>query len=299
MQIRAVTETFRSLDNSYGGGLTLEAVIGQLISTASLVEDATYTEEVGRKLITGIGDLATVAGWMSHDVSMHTAAQRYFLLALQAAKEAEATNLGVHVLSCMARQAGHLGRPGDALELIHLARYGARHTATPTIVALLHSLEARYYAMMGRLKEFDRAVGQAEAAFADRDQARDPDWVAYFDISEYYATLGICHQIIARTGAPGKVTRAIDMIGEALVHRDPSRVRSRAFDHVGLARAYLCAGELESAEAAGTTALELTGKVSSSRVRDRLQELLRETGPYVGTPVIDDLRSRILGQAMN
>jgi len=84
------------------------------------------------------------------------------------------------------------------------------------------------------------------------------------------------------------------MIAQALAHRDPSRVRSRAFDHLGLARAYLAAGELESAEAAGTMALELTGKVSSARVRDRLHELLDETGPYAGTPVITDLRSRIL-----
>jgi hypothetical protein len=294
IQIRAVTETLRSLDNAYGGGLTREAVIGQLISTVSLVEETTYTEEVGRKLITAIGDLATVAGWMCHDVSMHTAAQRYFLLALQTAKEADDPNLAAHVLGCMARQAGHRGRPGDALELIHLARYGARHTATPTIGALLHSLEARYYAMTGRLKDFNRAAGQAEAAFADRDPAEDPAWMAYFDTSEYYATLGICHQIAARTSAPGQARRAIDMIGYALARRDPSRVRSRAFDHLGLARAYLAAGDLESAEAAGTTALELTGKVSSARVRDRLHELLRETSPHTDAPVIADLRGRIL-----
>jgi hypothetical protein len=299
VQIRAVTEAFRSLDNTYGGGLTREAVIGQLISTVSLVEDTTFTEEVGRKLITGIGDLATVAGWMCHDVSMHAAAQRYFLLALQAAKEADDPNLGAHVLSCLARQAGHLGRPGDALELIHLARYGARHTATPTIGALLHSLEARYYATMGRLKDFDRAAGQAEAAFADRDPAEDPAWAAYFDTSEYYATLGICHQIAARTSAPGQARRAIDMISHALARRDPARVRSRAFDHLGLARAYLAARELESAEATGTTALELTDKVSSNRLRDRLHELLRETSPYAGTPVITDLRSRILDRLAN
>ena len=294
VQICAVTEAFRSLDNAYGGGLTREAVIGQLISTVSLVEDTTYTEKVGRKLITGIGDLATVAGWMCHDVSMHTAAQRYFLLALQAAKEAQDPNLGAHVLSCMARQAGHLGRPGDALELIHLARYGARHTATPTVGALLCSLEARYYAIMGRLKDFDRAAGQAEAAFADRVPAQDPAWAAYFDTSEYYATLGICHQIVARTSAPGHAVNAIDMIGHALAHRDGSRVRSRAFDHLGLARAYLAAGELESATAAGTTALELAGKVSSARVCDRLHEFLRETSPHADALVIADLRSRIL-----
>ena len=109
VQICAVTEIFRSLDNAYGGRLTREAVIGQLISTVSLVEETSYTEEVGRKLITAMGDLATVAGWMCHDVSMHATAQRYFLLALQAAKEADDPNLGAHVLSCMARQSGHLG----------------------------------------------------------------------------------------------------------------------------------------------------------------------------------------------
>lgn len=292
-QIRGVTDTFRSLDNAYGGGLTREAVIGQLILTASLVEDMSYSEKVGRQLITGMGDLATVAGWMCHDVSMHAAAQRYFLLALQAAKEADNPNLGAHVLSCMARQAGHLGRPEDALELIHLARYGARHTATPTVDALLHSLEARYYAMMGRLKDFERAAGQAEAAFADRNPAQDPAWVAYFDIGEYYATLGICYQIAARTSASGHARRAIDMIGCALVRRDPSRVRSCAFDHLGLARAYIAAGELEPARAEGMTALELADKVSSTRVRDRLHELLCETTPYADEPVVADLRSEI------
>jgi hypothetical protein len=84
------------------------------------------------------------------------------------------------------------------------------------------------------------------------------------------------------------------MIGHALARRDPSRVRSRAFDYLGLARAHLAAGDLESAEAAGTTALELTGKVSSARVRDHLHEFIHETSPYADTPVIADLRSRIL-----
>lgn len=84
------------------------------------------------------------------------------------------------------------------------------------------------------------------------------------------------------------------MIGQALDCRDPSRVRSRAFDHLGQARAYLAAGELESAGSAGTAALELTGKVCSARVCDRLHELFGETGKYADAPVIADLRSRIL-----
>jgi hypothetical protein len=53
---------------------------------------------------------------------------------------------------------------------------------------------------------------------------------------------------------------------------------------------------LESTEAAGTIALELAAKVSSARVRDRLHELLQETSRYASTPVVADLRSRILDQ---
>ena len=41
MQICAATEAFRSLDNAYGGGITRGAIIGQLTSTASLV-DSTF-----------------------------------------------------------------------------------------------------------------------------------------------------------------------------------------------------------------------------------------------------------------
>jgi hypothetical protein len=89
------------------------------------------------------------------------------------------------------------------------------------------------------------------------------------------------------------------MIGHALAHRDPSRVRSLAFDHLGLARAFLTAGEVESAVDAGTMALDLVGRVNSARVRDRLRELLRETSPYAGTPVISDLRTRIRDRLEN
>jgi hypothetical protein len=85
-------------------------------------------------------------------------------------------------------------------------------------------------------------------------------------------------------------------LGQSTFRLHPSRVRSLAFDHLGLARAYLAAGELESAGAAGTEALELITKVSSTRVRDRLYELLDETSPYADVPVIADLRNRILDQ---
>lgn len=292
-QLQAVTQALRALDNLHGGGLAREAVVGQLTWATSLLDSATYTEAVGRRLFAAVGDLAGVAGWMCHDANLHTAAQHYFLLALRAAKEAGDASLGAHILNCMARQAGHLDRPDDALELVHLALYGARRSATPTIRAILHSLEARYYATMGERGGFTRAAGQAEAAFSDRDPAADPVWVAFFDSGEYHATLGVCHQITARAGHPHHAERAIAMLGQAISQRGAGRTRSLAFDHIGLARAYLVAGELDAVRDTATTGLGLLDGLSSTRVRDRLGELYRETTPHSSVPAISDLREAL------
>ena len=272
-QIETTTHMFRNWDNLYGGGLSREAVIGQLKWAASLL-DGPYTEPVGRALFRAVADLASVAGWMSFDVGLHAAAQDYFVLGLHAAKEAGDRNLGAHLLNCMARQSSHLQRPGDALELIHLAQYGARHTGTATTAAVLYSLQARFCAMLGDTRECHRAAGRAEDVFDDAKPADDPVWVAYFDRSEYAATLGVVHLILAQQADdPTSAGRAISLLTQAIHARGSQRVRSRAFDHIALARAYLAEGELDGANQAAAIALQVLPDLNSARVQDRLREL--------------------------
>ena len=74
----------------------------------------------------------------------------------------------------MSRQMIHLDRPDDALELIHLAQYGSRDTATATTQSMLHALEARAYANMGQADKCHRAVRMAEDTFADSPSGRGP-----------------------------------------------------------------------------------------------------------------------------
>lgn len=291
-QLREVTEHFRLLDNRTGGALAREAIIGQLGAVTRLLNEASYTESVGRALFAAAGDLATVAGWTSHDVGLHTHAQHYLMLALRAAKEAGDRALGAHALNCLARQANHLKRPADALNLVQLALYGVGQAATPTMTAMLHALEARSYAQMGRLREFDRAAGLAADDFAHSSPETDPPWVAFFDAPECDATLGVCHAIAA-CHQPHHADTAITMIADAAARRPPERARSRAFDHIALGRAYLGAGHLDEAAAATETALGLLCEVASTRVRDRLGELYAETAPYAVEPVIAELRERI------
>jgi hypothetical protein len=290
-QIEQVTAAFRDWDNLHGGGLAREAIVGQLKSSAALL-DGPYTEPVGRALFRAVADLASVAGFVSFDAGLHLTAQRYFILGLHAAKEAGDRALGAHLLNCMSRQMGHLHHPDDALELVQLAQYGARNDATATTRAMLHALEARYLAVMGQMREFDRAAGLAEDTFAHADPGSDPVWVQFFDASEFYATIGICHQIAARA-RPGHADTSAALIEQAIASRGAARVRSRAFDHIGLARTRLLQAEYDGAAAAADTALGLFGELTSSRVTDRLRELRTEAAAYPAGQVIRDLCDRL------
>jgi hypothetical protein len=273
--IQRATDAFRSLDNAHGGGLSRRAVVGQLHDVTTLATHGRASDEVGRALFAAIADLASVAGWMTHDVGLHAEAQRYFLLGLQAAKQAgaEGTSIAGHLLNCLARQANHLGRAEDALELVQAAQYGTRRLPPGRLRALLSTLEARCHAVLGRLPECGRALGAADDALAAESTPDTiPGWARWFDGAEYQVTVGVCEMLAARHD-PRRAPRAVEVIEAGTALRPAERTRSQAFDRIALARAHVRADDLEAADDAAAAALGLLGDVSSTRVTDRLAEL--------------------------
>ncbi|MCK8676160.1 transcriptional regulator [Streptomyces lichenis] len=273
-RIQATTAAFRLLDNEHGGALSRLAVVGQLQHVTHLAATATYTEETGRALFAAIAELASVAGWMTHDAGVHDDAQRYLLLGLRAAHQAgsDGTGIGGHLLNCLARQANHLGHAHDALDLVQAAQYGTRKLPPGRLRALLASLEARCHAVLGDIGGMERATAAAEHALMGEGDDPAPSWAAWFDTAEFHVTAGVC-EFIAAECVPARSARAIDLITQGTAHRPAERVRSRAFDHIALARAHVRAGQTDAADTATTTALALMGEVHSTRVSDRLREL--------------------------
>nr|WP_260611809.1 transcriptional regulator [Streptomyces sp. WAC04770] len=295
--IRAVTSTFRDLDNRHGGALSRKAVIGQLDEAVGMLS-GTYTAETGRALFSAVADLGSVAGWMSFDAGRHTAAQQIFVTALRAASQGEDKALGAHLLQCMARQMSHLGHYSDALNLVELAQYGARRRLSPESMSMLASLEARFHAILGNLDASERAAGQAQDAFTRITPGEEPQHLAFFDEPELCATLGVAHQIAAKAGTGPHRTRRAEkstmLIDQALAHRPEHRVRSKAFDHLGLARTHLTVGEVDGAHEETCRALDLFGTISSRRVADRLVELHDEAAPFANDHTGSDLRQLIV-----
>lgn len=138
--IEATARVFRAW-GQYGGGLGRKAVIGQLSEVTELLRER-HPAPIARRLFAVTAELAETAGSMSWDAGLHTSAQQHYVLAVQAAKAGEDQPFAASVLAAMARQMLDLEHQNDALDLIHLAQYGSRKTASARLRAMLYTREA-------------------------------------------------------------------------------------------------------------------------------------------------------------
>lgn len=279
--LEQTTAMFRQWDAQCGGGLRRKAVVGQLHEVTDLLQDK-HPKEVGRRLFRVTAELAELAGWMSYDIGLQPTAQKYFVLAMRAAKEAGDRPLGSYVLSKMARQMIHLGRAEDALELVHLAQYGSREGATARTQAMLHAMEARAYANMGQPGKCRRAVRMAEETFEDVGPADgDPDWIRFFSEAEMNAETAHSYRDLAYSSgrsptyasmARPAMERAVELFRrEARESEGGGHRRSYALNLLGMASVHLLQKEPEHCAFRAEEAIEVAKRLRSERVNNRLR----------------------------
>nr|WP_206441131.1 hypothetical protein [Streptomyces boncukensis] len=272
---------FRQWDAQCGGGLRRKAVVGQLHEVTDLLQEQ-HPEPVARRLFRVTAELAELAGWMSYDIGLQPTAQKYFVLALHAAKEAGDRPLGSFVLSKMSRQMIHLGRSEDALELIHLAQYGSRGGSTPRTQAMLYAMEARAYANMGQPGKCKRAVRMAEETFSEIAPGDgDPDWIRFFSEAELCAENAHSYRDLAYSAgrspsyaslARPVMERAVELFGrEAAEAEGGGHQRSYALNLIGMASVHLLQREPEGCADRAGEAVDVAKRLRSERVNNRLR----------------------------
>ncbi|MER5428790.1 hypothetical protein [Streptomyces sp. NPDC002588] len=275
--LESTTVMFRQWDAQCGGGLRRKAVVGQLHEVTDLLQEP-QPEATSKKLFKVAAELAELAGWMSYDVGLQPTAQKYFVLALHAAKEAGDRPLGSYVLSSMSRQMIHLGRPDDALELIHLAQYGSRDCASPRTQSMLYAMEARAYANMGQPGKCKRAVRMAEDTFADADEwdEPDPDWIRFFSEAELYGENSHSFRDLAYVAgrSPTYASLAEPLMRKAvrLFSDDGDHQRSYVLNLIGMATVHLLQREPGQSAVLATQAMKEAKKVRSERVNTRIRK---------------------------
>jgi hypothetical protein len=301
-ELESTTEMFRKWDAQCGGGLRRKAVVGQLHEVTDLLQEP-QPEAVRARLFKVAAELAELAGWMSYDVGLQPTAQKYFVLALHAAKEAGDKPLGSYVLSSMSRQMIHLGRPDDALELIHLAQYGSRDCAGPRTQAMLYAMEARAYANMGQPGKCKRAVRMAEDTFEDIPGSPEcePDWIRFFTRAELCGENAHSYRDLAYVAgrSPTYATLAEPAMQESVRLFAPDGVHQRSYALVliGLATVHLLKKEPEQSAALTLKAHDMAKKVRSERVNTRIRKTVDAvTRTYGDIPAVADLAEQLASQ---
>jgi hypothetical protein len=293
----STTVMFRSWDAQCGGGLRRKAVVGQLHEVTDLLQES-HPEKVGKRLFRITAELAELAGWMSYDVGMQPTAQKYFVLALHAAKEAGDRPLGAYVLAGMSRQMIHLGRPDDALELIHLAQYGSRESASATTQSMLYAMEARAHAGLGNVQKCHRAVRMAEDTFTERDHVEDPDWIRFFSEAELNAENAHSYRDLAyvagRSPAYASLARPAMAKAVELFAQDGEHQRSYALNLIGMSSVHLLEKQPEQAAELAGAAIGIARKVRSERVNTRIRRTtLTALREYGQVPEVVELADRL------
>lgn len=290
--LEALVVHLRSWRSTGSGALDRKAIVAQLSALSERLRNAQPSSPLTTRALIIASRLAETAASMSWDAGVQRDAQRYYLLAVQLAKVAGDDELASVALAALSRQCYDLGQAGDGLEIIQLAQYGTRRTATPRLRAMLATREGWAYAQRGEVQAFHRTVGLAQDHFAEAT-AEPTRWVESFDAAELHGVIGARFRDLALHD-PAQARHAQDHIGQALELRDPNRTRNRAFDLIGLARSHLISADAEYAATLIGEALPLAQRWATGRVGIKLADFHRESAPFDSVPLVRDARSAIL-----
>ena len=89
--LAARVHRLRLADDVLAGGDLIAPAFRELRAAARLYRDGTHSEKVGRALLTQVGELAQVAGWIASDAGHHDLAEHAYQFGLTAARPAPAT----------------------------------------------------------------------------------------------------------------------------------------------------------------------------------------------------------------
>ncbi|MGH3550644.1 MAG: hypothetical protein ACRDQU_21500 [Pseudonocardiaceae bacterium] len=282
-QLNQVVEFFQHSDVLFGGGMSRNAVAGQLEWSCDVLAKASMSDPVRRSWQSATARLADVAGFMSFDCGDHLAARRFFLVALQLAAEASDVQQRVHTLTDAARQAVWLDRNDLGLDLMRLA-HGDDRRLSPVARAVLTTVEARALGHEANVAEVERAVGRADGLFDQRandpDDPDDPTWVWYYDHAQMTGDGGhALFDAAMRSGDARIATMAERRLQAAYNLHRADAARSRSFDLLRVACLVLRFDDPHRGLGLAGQALDEAAPLRSKRIADDVRMLAKTAAP--------------------
>ncbi|MFJ7590283.1 helix-turn-helix domain-containing protein [Streptomyces sp. NPDC097617] len=284
--LQATTDHLRIMDASAGSGTLTELGDAHLELLKRLLQKASYTEDIGRRLAAIVADTATQTGWFAFDSRCHDHAQSYLLAALRAAKASGDDRLGAGALSYLAIHGYSTGQPRNAVTAARAAREQIRTLDTPALEAMLLTRQARGHAKLGERQAALIALGEAAELCARGRSEFDPHWLYWINEGEIHGQSGSAY--LDLDDAP----QAAVSFTEARKALNPADQRTNALFLSRAASAYLRQGELEAGCAMAHHALDLAEQLQSARLNEHIEDMIGELAPARRSPYARELTDR-------
>ncbi|GII97002.1 helix-turn-helix domain-containing protein [Sinosporangium siamense] len=272
--LRACVDRLYAQDQVIGGALLIGPALSLLARARRMLDEADYSEGVGRRLLSAVGEIGVCAGRLALDSALPDLARKLHTDACLCATQATDDRLFVHAASanaarfstlCAEQPAG--GR--EALRLLDAAYDAARHWATPRVYAMLSLRESQAHAVLGQEDDHRSTLARAIREFERGPHEDDPPWAGSMTRGEISAAQGVAALALHRP------TTAIECLRTAADAPDTG-VRDRLQARALLSTALLATGDEHAAFREGLRVLPPLGaSVLSPRVRDILLPLRR------------------------
>lgn len=275
-QLAARVHQLRLVDDYVGGHDTAQLVGAELDATARLLREASYGEQVGRRLLSVVAELCQIAGWTASDAGRHADAQRLYLAGTRAAHAAGDAGGAASNLSSLAYQVANVGDPAEAELLARSAVRGAHGAVSPGAQALLLERLAWAEARGGQADAAARTLDRVDDVFADDHPDEDPLWAYWLNRDEIDVMRGRVWTQLERP------LRAVPPLERAIAAYRTDAPREVALYLTWLSEALLQGHEVDRAADTGSDAARLAVGAGSDRAAQRVARLARLLAPHAG-----------------
>ena len=247
-----------------------------------------------QRLIATAGETAMLAGTLRFmDLDDFELGYSNLELAMMAAHEAEAGELGAFVLGCMGFHARYSGNRKEAVGLIEQARDAAARVASPLTQGWLAAVASEVHAVAGDVRASLGALEQAGHALGRADEDDEASWIGIgtFNQAKLEAYHGVCYLQLGRPGdAVPALTRALDTL-------DPALKKHRCTALADLASGLIQLREVDEGCERASQSLTLAAELRHGVSIDRIRTLERQLPPSHRSPAVRRLREQLAAVA--
>ena len=277
--------------------LSVHALLPQVESQFQAISELLQRPQsirLRQRLIAAAGETAMLAGTLRFmDLYDFEPGRSNLELAMTAAQEAEARELGAFVLGCMGFHTRYGGKRNEAVDLIEQARNAAARVASPLTQGWLAAVASEVHAVVGNAKGSLGALEQAGHALDQADEDDESSWIGVgtFNHAKLEAYHGVCYLQLGRPGdAVSALIRALDTL-------DPALKKHRCTALADLATGLIRLDEVEEGCERASQSLTLAAELRHAVSIDRIRKLERQLPPSHRSPAARQLREQLAAVA--